>query len=254
MTEEEWLCCDNGMWMEHFLRSKQESFRTRWLGWITHNRYRLSERKSRLFAVACVRRVWDLIVVEEARACVEAAERFAEGEIDEAGLQAAIEASVAACDRGRPCGPGVINAVGRVHRTYEAGRGSAPWAAAFAWAWSQVVRQVTERGVSPEEAETRRGALMQAEHARQAGLFRCVVGNPFRPVPAVAPAWLTWHDGLVRTMAQTIYAERRFDEAPVLADALEDAGCGDGDLLGHLRGPGPHCRGCWVPDLLLGKS
>jgi hypothetical protein len=55
-------------------------------------------------------------------------------------------------------------------------------------------------------------------------------------------------------MGGAIYDERAFDRLPVLADALEDAGCADADLLGHLRGPGPHVRGCWAVDLILGKS
>jgi hypothetical protein len=84
-------------------------------------------------------------------------------------------------------------------------------------------------------------------------LVREVVGNPFRAVQ-VDPAWLTWGGGLVRRLAQSIYEERRFGGLPVLADALEEAGCDDADLLGHLRGPGPHVRGCWAVDLLLGKE
>ena len=60
--------------------------------------------------------------------------------------------------------------------------------------------------------------------------------------------------GTVRRLAQTIYAERAFDRLPILADALEDAGCDNADILAHCRGPGPHVRGCWVVDLLLGKE
>jgi hypothetical protein len=55
-------------------------------------------------------------------------------------------------------------------------------------------------------------------------------------------------------MAQAIYNERGFDRLPILGDALEDAGCTDRDILDHCRGPGPHVRGCWAVDLLLGKG
>jgi hypothetical protein len=55
-------------------------------------------------------------------------------------------------------------------------------------------------------------------------------------------------------MAQAIYNDRRFSDLPILADALEEAGCTDPDILTHCRGPGPHVRGCWVIDLLLGKE
>ena len=60
--------------------------------------------------------------------------------------------------------------------------------------------------------------------------------------------------GTVVQLAQVIHNDRAFDRLPILADALEDAGCTDPDTLAHCRGPGPHVRGCWVVDLLLGKS
>jgi hypothetical protein len=83
--------------------------------------------------------------------------------------------------------------------------------------------------------------------------MREVLGNPFLAVP-IDPGWLTWNSGLVRRLAQGIYDEGRFSDLSVLADALEEAGCADADLLGHLRGPGPHVRGCWAMDLLLGRE
>ena len=81
-------------------------------------------------------------------------------------------------------------------------------------------------------------------------MLRCLFGNPFRPVPVIPSAWRT---PTVLGMARAIYTERRFEDLPILADALEDAGCTDAALLDHCRGPGPHVRGCWVVDLLLGK-
>jgi hypothetical protein len=81
-------------------------------------------------------------------------------------------------------------------------------------------------------------------------LLRDIVGNPFRPFSA-DPAWLT---STVVTLATGIYEQRAFDRMPILADALQDAGCEDADILDHCRGAGPHVRGCWVVDLLLGKS
>jgi hypothetical protein len=77
-----------------------------------------------------------------------------------------------------------------------------------------------------------------------------VVGNPFRPV-TVDPSWLT---SAIINMAQTIYDENQFEDLPILADALEDAGCTDLDVLNHLRGPGPHVRGCFAVDLCLGLN
>jgi hypothetical protein len=87
----------------------------------------------------------------------------------------------------------------------------------------------------------------------QVKLIRDVYGNPFRRVTADA-IWLAWNEGTVMKLAQAIYEENAFDRMPILADALEDAGCDNVDILEHCRGPGPHVRGCWVLDLLLGKS
>jgi hypothetical protein len=68
------------------------------------------------------------------------------------------------------------------------------------------------------------------------------------------PAVLQWNECAIVKLAQAIYAERAFDHLPVLADALENAGESyDGDIVAHYRGPGPHARGCWAVDVLLGK-
>jgi hypothetical protein len=112
---------------------------------------------------------------------------------------------------------------------------------------------------------TRKHAAFLAGRAEEervlCALIRDVIGNPFRPAPAVDPAWLAWNDGVVANLALAAYEEIRPPDhtlAPArltaLADALEDAGCTDAELLGHLRGPGPHVRGCWVVDLLLAKG
>jgi hypothetical protein len=92
-------------------------------------------------------------------------------------------------------------------------------------------------------------------------LLRCIVGNPFRPAPAVDVACLDRQDSTVARLARACYDDRRLPAGTldparlaVLADALEDAGCGDAELFGHLRGPGPHVRGCWAVDFVLGKE
>ena len=85
-------------------------------------------------------------------------------------------------------------------------------------------------------------------------LIRDIWGNPFRQVSIAAGTVLAWNDGAVHKLAQAIYDARALDRLPLLADALEDAGCTDADILGHCRGGGEHVRGCWVVDLLLGKE
>jgi hypothetical protein len=95
-----------------------------------------------------------------------------------------------------------------------------------------------------------------AERAHQAGLLRDVF-NPFRPASA-SPAWQAPQ---VVALAQAAYDQRELPAGTldvarlaILADALEDAGCDQPDLLGHLHGSGPHVRGCWAVDLILGKG
>ena len=87
-------------------------------------------------------------------------------------------------------------------------------------------------------------------YRRNLPLLRCIVGNPFQPV-ACEPSWRT---PIAVSLAEAIYAGRAFDRLPVLADALEEAGCTNPDVLAHCRGDGPHARGCWVVDMVLGKS
>jgi hypothetical protein len=89
---------------------------------------------------------------------------------------------------------------------------------------------------------------------READLIRDVVGNPFRPPSAVAAECLSWNDRTVEKLAGAIYQERGFDRMPILADALEEAGCRDEALLTHCREGRLHIRGCWVIDRLLGRE
>jgi hypothetical protein len=84
----------------------------------------------------------------------------------------------------------------------------------------------------------------------QCTMIREIFGNPFRPA-TLDPAWRT---DTVVALARGIYDDRAFDRLPILADALQDAGCDNDDILNHCRDAGPHARGCWVVDLILGKS
>jgi hypothetical protein len=118
---------------------------------------------------------------------------------------------------------------------YQAATGSRTWAV---WAAISTLQS------SP--SETRRCAPKRI----RAALLREIFGNPFRPV-TLDPSWLT---STVVALAEGIYADRAFDRLPILVDALQDAGCDNADILAHGRMDGPHVRGCWVVDLLLGKS
>jgi hypothetical protein len=92
-------------------------------------------------------------------------------------------------------------------------------------------------------------AARRAEAAVQAQLLRCIAGNPFCPVE-VCRGWVS-PDGLA--LAQAVYDDRAFEQLPILGDALEDAGCTEAAILDHCRDTGPHARGCWVVDAVLGK-
>jgi hypothetical protein len=94
------------------------------------------------------------------------------------------------------------------------------------------------------------GTSQQQRRTQLAGILRDLIGNPFRTV-TVDPRWRTSD---VTELARAIYEDRAFDRMPILADALMDAGCTDEQILGHCRGAGPHVRGCWVVDLVLGKE
>ena len=114
--------------------------------------------------------------------------------------------------------------------------------------------------VLPRLTQVRRGAvsylsdyLTDADATNQqlgTASLSDIFGNPFRPV-TFDPSWRT---EAVVVLARGMYESRDFAPMPVLADALEDAGCADADILAHCRGDGPHVRGCWVVDLVLGKS
>jgi hypothetical protein len=88
------------------------------------------------------------------------------------------------------------------------------------------------------------------EQLAQRSTLLDILGNPFRPA-TIDPAWLTY---AVTDLAQVIYGERAFDRMPILADALEEAGCTNEEILAHCRSGGEHVRGCWVVDLLLEKE
>ena len=83
-----------------------------------------------------------------------------------------------------------------------------------------------------------------------AALLREMVGNRFRVMTANS----AWPTSTVTSLAQALYTDRAFDRMPIIADALEDAGCSNQDILQHCRSGGKHVRGCWVADLLLGKE
>ena len=215
MNEAQWLASPDSLGMLRYLGKKA------------------SGRKLRLFAVACVRRIEGLLSDERSRRAAALAERYADRQVKRQELRAAAQEARAAANA-------LYAATGDNHAALAATEAAAYTAPRAAYAAANF-------------AESALGEWRSQERAAQAGLLRCVFGNPFRR-PAVRRTWLAWEGGTVGKLAQAVYDERAFERLPLLADALEDAGCADPELLGHLRGPGPHVRGCWAVDLLLGKA
>jgi hypothetical protein len=211
MTEAEWAACSEPLKLLSFLTERVRS-----------------ERKRRLFAVACCGRIRHLLTDNGSRA-VRAAELFADNLINQRTMhdawaaigypKAAARRYAASAARAASCSPSLD---GTAH-----GAASAVNAAAS---------QAGRRRVSEQTAQT--------------ALLRDVFGNPFHPIAADS----SWLPSNVILLAQGIYEDRAFDHMPVLADVLEEAGCTEGTILSHCRGAGPHVRGCWVVDLIVGKA
>jgi hypothetical protein len=141
----------------------------------------------------------------------------------------------------------------------------AAWAAARAIAWHAVgdgkdqnQRYVHAPGWGWLEAPPRlphedpRGVTAgENERRAQCHCFRDIFGNPFAEQPTLERSWLRWNDGTIPKLAEGIYRDRAFEQTPVLADALEDAGCTNADILTHCRSGGDHVRGCWLIDAIL---
>ncbi len=191
-------------------------------------------RKLRLFACACCRLLWHELIDDRSRAAVEAAERYADGLLEEDERETLFqEASRASREVLTP--PGTSDTTLQLRRPRDPGRlFRAAISAAFA----------VGSGVDDLDNHLRAGAAHPLEAPTRARLVRCIFRGPFPPSKREKPPahLVQWAHG--------IYDERAFDEMPFLADALDEAGCTDPALLEHMRGPGPHVRGCWAIDLL----
>jgi hypothetical protein len=250
MTEAEWLACTDSRRLVAFLPGKP------------------SERKLRLLAVACCRRIWEVLRDGRSREAVETAERYADGEVGVDELAAAHVAAEAAFNalwsvefRIDPEGTPISNAaraawntalglpLGEPENILGFGKSSGPRLTGI---WCIVVSALHAAGAPP--------IGFHHEGVAQCRLVRDLLGNPFRPLD-LDPAILIWRDNTVVRLAEAAYRERLLpsgllDNArlAVLADAVEESGCADSAVPQHLRSGGEHVRGCFVIDLLLGKS
>jgi hypothetical protein len=236
MTEAEWLASTKLNPMLDYLQGKA------------------SDRKWMLFSCACVRRIWRLVTDARCRSYVEVAERFADGLASGEELNRAAEVIEVADDLEDEAGNHTFQAVESVGYT-------GALAAQTAAAKASDSASFAAANASGEWSAEAWNAAEAAEHRTQMVLLRDLFGNPFRPPPAIDPAVLAWNGGTVRRLAQCIYEERQMPEGAldnarlgVLADALRDAGCDSEEILAHCRSEGPHVRGCWVVDCVLGRA
>jgi hypothetical protein len=127
--------------------------------------------------------------------------------------------------------------------------GGAAWAATRTSAWLAAWDAAWDARMAARDFLSDR-TDWERERLWQAGVLKDLFGNPFRSV-YIHPSWLT-ADSPVVQLARVIYDEERYGDLPYLGDALEESGCGDATVLEHCRSPGPHYRGCWVVDAVLG--
>lgn len=220
MIEDHWKACESILEMLQYLQG------------------RTSERKLQLFGVGCCRRMWDQMLDPRSQRAVEMVELLADGRATSAEVDAvAQEAEEAAED----LGDGPSSAVWQLMNedVFEA----ALMVHEITAGWAAYVAEQT--GNSEDAAE-------QLESTVHIVLLHDVVGDPFRP-SVFDPAWRTRGE-TVRRLATLIYEERLFEHMPLLADALEEAGCTDEGILSHCRSGLEHIRGCWVVDAVLEKS
>lgn len=198
-------------------------------------------RKLRLFGCACCHRVWHLFN-DSSRDIAAVGERYADGKASELELR---DTFLFAEDMTRQeWGNDSIS----FHTLRAAMWLSSREVGEAAWNCSTEVTKAV-RAVARYAGQLE-GAV-GPERELQTRLLREIFGNPFRPV-AFSPDWRT--DTAV-TLARQMYDAREFSAAPILADALQDAGCDSEELLNHLRDTSAtHVRGCWALDLVLGKE
>jgi hypothetical protein len=246
MTEAEWLVSQDPEPMLAFLGDKA------------------SQRKLRLFACACCRRIWAHLTARPSRRVVEVSENYADGRATRRQLTVAWEKADFAFQGIHLAGGGDVDQapaqavvalgvdldVAEAVEMAAATLGALARGEAYERIWKTPGKEHTARWA---EDDAVRLAAEAVERRAQADLLRDVIGNPFRSV-RVDPSCLRGRRNPIVGIAEACYAEEAFDRLPVLADLLEEAGCTDAAILTHCRGGGVHVRGCWVVDLILGKG
>jgi hypothetical protein len=245
MTEAEWLHATEPGPMLAYLGSKA------------------SNRKLRLLACGCCRRIWSLLTDRPSRTAVDVAEAYADQQTEYASLEnAAAELSliqdqcygtfgylVQEVLHGLPNEEGVESVLSALmdHDEWSTAAVLASYCGAVSPALAPEIALTASVLSKPRQQWDEQ---FTSESAAQCCLVRDIFGNPFRPV-VVDPSWL---NSTVVALARGLYEKRAFDLLPVLADALQEADCDNADILTHLRATSIHTLGCWALDLVLGKE
>jgi hypothetical protein len=249
VTEAEWLACKSPFDMLDAVE-----------------RIAARDRKFQLFSIAAARLAWSQAGESRPAECLDVAEKWADGLCDDATADAALLTAL---------GEDVTSGTGANRRRALHLAGNALMPGGYFTALDAVMWFADAEGWDDDIRVQLCGYLrclfgcgLSAPPRRRltavlVGLAKALGGSPlqevpdddrpFRPRPRAPfdPAWLT---STALALARGIYDDRAFDRLPILADALEEAGCDDAEVLGHCRGPGPHVRGCWVVDMLLGMG
>jgi hypothetical protein len=243
MTETEWLTCADPSMMFEALGSIR------------------TERKSRLLAVACFRRTWAFLDDERCRRLVDVVERYVD---NLASADEWIAATAEAQQAERDATDHAVQLFNRLDRDL---RAEADASARRSWLFGAAHGLSGNRNAKPEEWNSQTLTVFRhttsasarpryateweyhSELLAQCVLLRDIFGSPFRSIPFRR----RWRTETVSMIARQMYESRDFGAMPILADAIQDAGCSNDDILDHCRGESPHVRGCWVVDVALGK-
>ena len=218
-------------------------------------REKVSRRKLRLFSCACCRRIWHLLIDRRSRGAVEAAERLSDRTIEHRDVVRARQDARAAwkhlyAEDAHFSFQIAAEAASRAIRSFKASE--TPLASCDNAVDAVIYEEIPDYDINDGDSYGPPSRIRDRERRAQAALLRDIVGNPFRPHTIEMPCVVMNGSEIVK-LAQSIYDERRFQNLPALADALEKAGCNDEEMLGHCRSATPHVPGCWVVDLLIGK-
>jgi hypothetical protein len=254
MTEAEWLACNDPDTMMEFVRKEA------------------TDRKWRLFLCACCRRMWPALRgirgkrMDALQFCQEAvglAEGIADGLLDVKDLDRAQISRKLIWSHASYQVAHVAHRLLDVSlvsdRPMRFGRSLSGHPASEGAEFARLVISAAAGDRAGAAAVARKQAATIEEKRYQTTLLRDLF-NPFHALPPGKTGanrwrpWIAWNDACVPKLARSVYEEQAFDRLPVLADALEDAGCTEPALLPHLRSSGDHVRGCWAVDLILGRQ